>query len=74
VVGGPYGRTYKFNNDGVCETGLLPPGTYEILLPDFDVVKSRWTVRVEAGRTTRLQFTARSQKVVEKSHEETIFR
>ena len=72
VVGGPYGRTYKFNNDGVCETGLLPPGTYEILLPDFDIIKSRWTVRVEAGRTTRLQFTARSQKVVEKSREETI--
>lgn len=72
VVGGPYGWSYEFNNDAVCMTDLLPAGTYRILLPDFDMVKSRWTVTVEPGRITRLEFTARSQQVIEKSREETV--
>ena len=64
VVGGSYGETIPFDSDGVCDTGRIAPGEYKVLLPDFDVVKSRWTVKVLPGRVTRLNFVARSQQQV----------
>ncbi len=69
VVGGPYGRTFYFDSDRLAYSGRIAPGSYKILLPDFDMVKSRWTVDVSPGELTRLQFLARSQKDVEKIEE-----
>ncbi len=69
VVGGPYGVTREFNQDDQCDTGLLPPGEYHLLLPDFDVVKSRWTVTIKPGQVTRLRFEASSPKIVTLSEE-----
>jgi len=69
VVGGPYGMSREFNGDFVCNTGLLPPGEYKLLLPDFDLVKSRWTVTVKPGHCTRVRFEVQSAKLVVKTEE-----
>lgn len=69
AVGGPYGRSIKFGTDRKCSTGPIAPGSYKILLPDFDMVKSRWTVTVEPGMTTQLRFVAESQQKVVKVKE-----
>ena len=69
AVGGPYGKAAPFDSEHVCDTGLITPGEYKILLPDFDVVKSRWTVNVSPGNVTYLRFLARSQRQVEKTEE-----
>lgn len=74
VVGGAYGVTREFNHDYQCDTGLLPPGEYKLLLPDFDMVKSRWTVTVKPGQVTRLRFEASSPKVVQLAEESRIER
>lgn len=74
VVGGAYGVTREFNHDYQCDTGLLPPGEYKLLLADFDVVKSRWTVTVKPGQVTRLRFEASSPKVVQLAEESWIER
>lgn len=65
VVGGAYGVTREFNHDYQCDTGLLPPGEYKLLLADFDMVQSRWTVTVKPGQVTRLWFEASSPRVVQ---------
>jgi hypothetical protein len=69
VVGGSYGRTIAFDPDRKCNTGPIAAGSYRILLPDFDMVKSRWTVNVAPGMTTHLRFVARSQRVIDKLEE-----
>jgi hypothetical protein len=69
VVDGPYGVTREFNHDYQCDTGLLPPGEYNLLLADFDVVKSRWTVTIKPGQITRIRFEARSPKIVRLTEE-----
>lgn len=74
VVGGAYGVTREFNHDYQCDTGLLPPGEYKLLLADFDMVKSRWTVTVKPGQVTRLRFEASSPKVVQLAEESWIER
>jgi hypothetical protein len=60
AVGGSYGRSYEFTSHGVTGTSPLAPGTYEVLLPDFDMIESRWTVTVRPGQTTYLEFVATS--------------
>ncbi len=65
VVGGAYGVTRDFNHDNVCHTGPLPPGEYNLLLPDFDMIKSRWTVRIKPGQITRIRFEASAPKSVQ---------
>jgi len=69
AVGGPYGKAFPFASDYTCDTGLIAPGEYKTLLPDFDMVKSRWTVRVAPGSITHVRFSALSQKDVEKTDE-----
>ena len=69
VVGGVYGVTREFNHDYQCDTGLLPPGEYHLLLSDFDMVKSRWTVTIKPGQVTHLRFEASSPKVVKLTEE-----
>ena len=72
AVGGPYGETLPFSLNLPADTGKIAPGTYKILLPDFDMTNSRWTIDVRPGETTRLQFLAHSQREVEKVGEEYI--
>ncbi len=66
AVGGPYGKAFPCQADRTCDTGPVAPGSYKILLPDFDMKTSRWTVDVAPGEVTRLRFVARSQETVEK--------
>ena len=66
AVGGLYGKAFPFGADGTCDTGPIAPGPYKILLPDFDIKTSRWTVDVSPGKVTRLHFVARSQEKVER--------
>ncbi len=70
AVGGPYGETLPFRLNVPADTGKIAPGTYKILAPDFDMVKSRWTVEVRPGEVTQLQFLAHSQRQIEKVTEE----
>lgn len=64
VVGGSYGSRYPFVANGISGTPLVSPGPYKILLPDFDMEKSRWDVTVEPGQVTYLRFVADSQQNV----------
>ena len=64
AVGGPYGARYPFVANGISGTPLVSPGSYKILLPDFDMQKSRWDVAVEPGQVTYLRFIADSQQSV----------
>ncbi len=64
AVGGRYGQSFEFDPDGVCTIDQLAPGTYRLLLPDFDIRKSRWEVTVKPSTTTQLTFTAQSQTEV----------
>ncbi len=70
AVGGPYGETLPFRLNVTADTGKIAPGTYKILAPDFDMVKSRWTVEVRPGEVTQLQFLAHSQREIEMVAEE----
>ncbi|MEM6655360.1 MAG: hypothetical protein AAF596_06115 [Planctomycetota bacterium] len=65
TVGGPYGRRYQFGEDRVGGTGLLAPGVYNVLLPDFSMTDSRFEVRVEPGKVTYLLFDAKTPKTAE---------
>ncbi len=69
AVGGPYGEAIPLHPNLPTDTGKIAPGTYKILLPDFDMKKSRWTVEVRPGEATQLQFVAQSQREVEKVSE-----
>lgn len=60
VVGGPYGKKFAFDIGRDFELHL-PPGDYKLLLPDFDMVKSRWDVTVTPQKTTRLDFDVKVQ-------------
>lgn len=70
AVGGPYGEALPLGLNVSADTGKIAPGTYKILLPDFDMAKSRWTVEVRPGEVTQLQFLAHSQREIEKVAEE----
>lgn len=70
AVGGPYGEALPFSLNLPTDTGKIAPGTYKILLSDFDMTKSRWTVEVRPGEVTQLQFLAHSQREIEKVGEE----
>lgn len=65
VVGGNYGERVPFE-DGQCEVTELPAGSYKLLLPDYDIVKSRWDVRIAPGMTTRLQFRVTGEDQIAK--------
>jgi hypothetical protein len=65
AVGGPYGETVPLRPNLPTDTGKIASGTYKILLPDFDMQKSRWTVEVRPGEATQLHFAAQSQQVIE---------
>ena len=62
VVGGRYGTEYPLNADGKSDSIALAPGEYKILLPDFNVVKSRWDFTIVPGMTTHLKLKAASQQ------------
>ncbi len=64
VVGGSFGLAYKFSKQGVTASDRLSPGDYKILLPAFDVARSRWEVTVEPGKVTYLQFTVDTNRRV----------
>ncbi len=68
VVGGFFGKSLSFNNEGICYLNELSPGSYKLLLSDFDTRKSRWDIAVKPGMMTLLTFTARSQTIVELSN------
>ena len=69
IVGGPYGRDFAFNSDLTLEIPNINPGTYKLLFPEFNYQKSRWTVTIEPGKVTELDFVARSQTLIEKVNE-----
>jgi hypothetical protein len=71
-AGGPYGEAVPFSSDHVCDTDLITPGSYMIVLPDFDRVKSLWTVSVSPGNVTHVRFQARSQQDVTKVEESVV--
>ena len=60
TVGGRYGRSFRCPDVGACEVGPLAPGTWRILFPEFDRVRSRFEVQVEPGQVARLAFSARA--------------
>ena len=72
IVGGPYGRDFAFNSDLTLEIPNINTGTYKLLFPEFNYQKSRWTVTIEPGKVTELDFVARSQSVIEKVNERKI--
>lgn len=55
MVGGPYGKRFPFD-PGKDFDLHLPPGNYKLLLPDFNMIKSRWDVTVTSQETTRMEF------------------
>jgi hypothetical protein len=65
TVGGPYGESFRCNAEGLCSTSPLAPGTYRVLFPEFDPVRSRWTVEVAAGQTTDLHFRSLSDRRIQ---------
>ncbi len=65
AVGGRYGERIAFDAHGRTRPIWLAPGSYELALPDFDVVKSRFTVELAPGERLRVHFRATSPHVVE---------
>lgn len=65
VVGGPYGDTHTFDSTAGIRL-RLPGGHYKILLPQFDLKKSRWDVEIEPKTVTRFTL-ATDGKQVEKT-------
>lgn len=55
VVGGPYGAAHTIDTSREFQL-RLPPGSYKILLPDFDPRNGRWDVAIEPKKFTRLTF------------------
>ena len=72
IDGGGVSRTLKFDADHTCDTGKIVAGTYNVFLPDFDVMQSRWTVHVAPGMVTRLRFVARSQRQIDMVEEDVV--
>jgi hypothetical protein len=69
-VGGPYGETHTF--DSAEELQLrAAPGSYKILLPQFDVVKSRWDATIQPKTTTRVAFSVNGQEVTKTGESKT---
>jgi hypothetical protein len=65
VVGGPYGETLEFDSLGRTPRIPLAPGTYKIVMPDFDLVKSRFTIELEPGERLQIHFRAKGPRVVD---------
>lgn len=70
VVGGPYGRSLHCDPEGLCDPGALAAGSYELLLPDYDPRKSRFTTSVLAGQLTKLELSVRGPREVVRAGEE----
>jgi len=68
VAGGPFGRSITIE-DGKCRIPELPAGTYKLLLPEFDVKKSRWDVTIKPRTTTHLMFVVESATEIVKAEE-----
>jgi hypothetical protein len=62
AVGGPYGARFPFVANGISATPQVSSGNYKVLLPDFDVAKSRWDVSISPGEVTYLRLSADSQQ------------
>ena len=70
IVGGPYGRDFEFDAHHSLEIPNITAGTYKLLFPEFDYQNSRWTVTIEPGKITELEFTAQSQTQITKVNEQ----
>ncbi len=64
VVGGPYGKKHRVHAAQDLEL-RLPPGDYKLLLPDFDLKKSRWDVTIVAGEGKKVVFDIRDAEADE---------
>ncbi len=65
AVGGRYGARIAFDSLGRTRPISLAPGSYEIAMPDFDAVTSRFRVELGPGERLRVHFRATSPRVVE---------
>ncbi len=65
AVGGRYGEKVAFDARGRTRRIALAPGTYKVALPDFDAVRSRFTIQLEPGQLLQIHLRAESPEIVE---------